>query len=502
MFKARFLIAILIVLFTTCYIWAEIPHITQPPADQSSDGFYSKYLDCNGISVKSSDKVADQALYRVNELLNQVLGTRPDLHKALAEAGVSYVIIGSEEEVTDIPEYSRMEPKEFWNERARGFGGRTTSCGEENLLNYPIDRYSDESIFIHELAHAIHGYGLKKVDPGFDKRLKDLYDSAMAKGLWKNDYASTNHSEYWAEAVQSFFNCNRENNWNHNDINTRDELEAYDPPIADLVREVFRITPQTDWQYKPLVKQPTVNPVPEGLTDEALLTRYVWCRGLPILGSDQVKEEAFLAAYDLIYNMFRYRHDILKAMIDGGLQVVITTLSDSAELNKTLQLRSMAQWKMKIKLKAGEVLPRLYVTVPQDSLLVNSKWRSLLMDRMALAAYYYTGLRPEDPDWNTRKHWQQYEIGLERMDVRFDQRVANLFQIAREKQLYGVMPDHTDRFEYWAAGVCAFFDSGTALVGKKAVNNRQDLLRLDPELADLVGEVFKHPQRVDWRLLK
>jgi hypothetical protein len=92
-----------------------------------------KHVSSGGLPILSSWKVRDAALSRANELIDGMLSNRPDIRKALIESGVRFVVIGADEQVTDIPEYSDMEPKEFWDERPRGFGGRIVSCGEEDL---------------------------------------------------------------------------------------------------------------------------------------------------------------------------------------------------------------------------------------------------------------------------------------------------------------------------------------------------------------------------------
>ncbi len=61
----------------------------------------------------------------------------------------------------------------------------------------------------------------------------------MKAGLWKAAYASVNHHEYFAEGVQSWFDNNRENDNEHNHVNTRAELIEYDPGLAAICREVF-----------------------------------------------------------------------------------------------------------------------------------------------------------------------------------------------------------------------------------------------------------------------
>ncbi len=112
-------------------------------------------------------------------------------------------------------------------------------CGEENLLGFDGDPYSTENILIHEFAHNIHLRGMVNLDPTFDDRLKETYERAMAEGLWKSKYASTNHAEYFAEGVQSWFNNNRQPDHDHNHVDTREELREYDPGLAAICEEVF-----------------------------------------------------------------------------------------------------------------------------------------------------------------------------------------------------------------------------------------------------------------------
>jgi hypothetical protein len=149
-----------------------------------------------------------------------------------------------------MPGFETFPGKDFWDARARGTGGSATdpycTCAEENVLGYPGDPYESECILIHEFAHNIHLRGLNNVDPTFDTRLKQAYDTAMKAGLWKGKYASVNHYEYFAEGVQSWFDDNRENDHDHNHVDTRAELIAYDPALAGFCREVFA---DTAFQY-------------------------------------------------------------------------------------------------------------------------------------------------------------------------------------------------------------------------------------------------------------
>jgi hypothetical protein len=211
------------------------------------DPFYQKYTNYDGLPILSSAKVSDGGLLEARYLIGQMLALRPDVVKALVKNRVQFVVMAPTEMTTDVPEQRGMKPKDYWDRRARGLGGRVTSCGEENLLNLRGDRYRNENILIHEFAHAIHNLGLRGTDPKFDGRLRETYARAIDAGLWKDTYAATNRGEYWAEGVQSYFDCNAPPNRGvHNDVNTREELAKYDPELFHLIDDVFK---QSKFRY-------------------------------------------------------------------------------------------------------------------------------------------------------------------------------------------------------------------------------------------------------------
>jgi predicted metalloprotease with PDZ domain len=206
--------------------------------------FYQKHLDYKGFSILSSAKVSDEGLYEARYLIDRLLGERQDILKAMIESGCRFMVMAPTEMTTDVPEQRHLknDPKTNWDTRARGLGGKLTSCGEENLLNLKGDRYRQENILIHEFNHAIHQQGLRTVDPTFNGRLKKAFDSAMEKGLWKGTYLTTNPAEYWAEGAQAYFDCMRP----QYGANTREKLREYDPDLFALVDEVYR---QSAYRY-------------------------------------------------------------------------------------------------------------------------------------------------------------------------------------------------------------------------------------------------------------
>ena len=217
--------------------------VTKPPTEMKLDAFYQKYTSAGGYPIVASGNVDDYALKEAAYLVNLMLAKRPDVRKAMVRNGSRLIVIAHNEFTTDIPEYSHMKPKDFWDARARGLGGNyddpVCSCAEENVLAYDGDPYDTENILIHEFAHNIHLLGLVSVDPTFDERLGQTYNLAMKAGLWKGKYASVNKAEYWAEGVQSWFNNNRPPDHDHNHVDTRRELREYDAGLSALCEEVF-----------------------------------------------------------------------------------------------------------------------------------------------------------------------------------------------------------------------------------------------------------------------
>ncbi len=226
-----------------------IPQATR--AAFALDPFYEKHVDADGFPVVSSHKVSAFALLEAAYLIDRMLTDRPDIRAALIRNRVRLAVMAYDERTTDIPEHSDLEPARFWDKRARGLGATfarpAVSCAEENMLGYPGDPYAAENILIHEFAHTMHEMGMNSIDDSFDADLQRAFDEATSEGLWQGTYAATNHKEYWAEGVQSWFDTNRPPDHQHNHVDTREELQEYDPKLAALIQSVYGDRP---WRYR------------------------------------------------------------------------------------------------------------------------------------------------------------------------------------------------------------------------------------------------------------
>jgi dipeptidyl aminopeptidase/acylaminoacyl peptidase len=468
--------------------------------------FYKKYLDINGLPVAASGEVADDALLRTRELVTHLLAGRPDVLGAMVKRGTRLIVIGKDQVYTDMPEYRHRPNPTYLNERVRGTGGfDVTSFGEENLLNLPLDRYDDESIAVHEFCHTIDA-ALYSIDPNWRKRLIQTYRDALGKGLWKNTYAGTNPGEYWAEICQSYFDCNRINNWNHGPVGTRELLAQYDPEGYELIRTTFRLTPANDWRYRPLRRQPSVIPPPTRFKFHPYYTKFTYARECPVLGSSRVSDEALLRANDTIRKMFAYRHDILKALIAHGARLVV--LGRGEKLSDLPEFKDARDQVGFDDLRFLDYSGRLkLLVVPEENVLGGHgdpfAGECMVVSAFARALYEVAGLRPVDPTFDRRRDKQQYELRVKRLDVTFDRRLQQLHDAALKKGLWKGTAAARVRAEYWAAGVAAYFDAagdGPAPLGAdRPITTREALRGYDPDLFALVDETMAYKGHVDWR---
>ena len=490
----------------------QIPKVTAPPKTffnlvperdrEAASKFYAKYIDVKGMPVVASKEVSSQALQRTYWIVTHLLAGRPDVIAAMVKNGMYLIIIGKDQVYTDMPEYRNTQNPAYMNERVRGTGGKPTSFGEENLLSLPIDRYDDESIGVHEFCHTIDST-LGSIDPKWSQKRNAAFRNARAKGLWENSYAAGNSAEFWAEACQSYFDCNRVNNWNHGPIGTREQLRAYDPETYELVRSTFNLSPEQDWRYSWLQKLPNVTAPPARFKIDPFYTKFSWAREFPVVGRG-ASDEALLKANDIIRKTFAYRHDILKALINDGVKLVVLgkkeRVADLPEFAGTGDLLSRSQdYSEKTKTL---VVAEENVLGDSDAPLVGG---SQTIRVLAKALYRVCASRPVDPNWDKRgRDVQQYELRVKRIDIDFDAKLKVAFDAAVAKGLWKGTPGFSDREAYWVEGVLAFFDAAgqtAAPVGAaQPIATREALMAFDEGLFKLMSETMAYEGHVDWRL--
>lgn len=254
--SSRFAICSAALALITALTWGYPKHRAEGRADQSAvrpeiqiinppeDGFFSKVLSFHGVLIKAPSVVVDEALYITYDRMAIETAHLPMVVTNLAAAGAELHIIGRDQVTTDLPEWRQDKhvPLDEYNgltrdQRTRGMGGLITSCGEENLLKLPSDRYRGRDICMHEFAHNIEGAGIPRtLRATFDAQ----YQISKSKGLWLNSYAGSNPAEYFAELTMWYFGT-------HGDLNMTgpkpedgpEGLKKYDPDAYKLLDDFY-----------------------------------------------------------------------------------------------------------------------------------------------------------------------------------------------------------------------------------------------------------------------
>ena len=268
-----------------------LPQIGPPPARLALHPFYTRTIEAAGIPISSSGKVPDAALRAAHSIVVEMLAHRPDLQRAMVRQGQRLVIMAQDEGTTDLPEQAdwkkptpddprlttcerkhyqewigRLTDQQYWNNRARGTGGLMTSGAAENLLGVPGTRYYGENIFVHEFSHAIMDVGIATADQPLLRRIQAAYHHAKATGLWKGEYGETTVNEYWAEGSQFWFESNKVVIVDGRRILNADDLAAYDPALAAVLRSVYgdrhRLSADVFWRHPSRVPETPAGAAP------------------------------------------------------------------------------------------------------------------------------------------------------------------------------------------------------------------------------------------------
>ena len=86
----------------------EVPEAVRERYHLDKD-FYKKHLDYKGFSILSSAKVSDEALFEARYLIDQLLGQREDILRAMIKDGCRFMVMAPTEMTTDVPEQRHLK---------------------------------------------------------------------------------------------------------------------------------------------------------------------------------------------------------------------------------------------------------------------------------------------------------------------------------------------------------------------------------------------------------
>ena len=199
-----------------------------PPLSLGLNIFYQKYLGAGGPAVVAPSEVADEKLIQAREIITGMLSSRTDLLATMA-ANRARVAIYNEERGTvhQLPEFRGIPPT-----LSTAYAWQAPN----NLVAGVPDGAGLCKSVIHEFAHLVEAaMKLQSNGQEFSSRLEAAYRAALDADRWKDLYASTNATEYWAETTMYWFLESLPPTL----ATTYSKLADYDPAAAKLVGEVF-----------------------------------------------------------------------------------------------------------------------------------------------------------------------------------------------------------------------------------------------------------------------
>lgn len=253
------------------------PVVIAPPAKFTIDAYYTKFSWAREFTVLGRG-ASDEALLAANDTIRKLFAYRHDLLKALIAADLKLVVLGRDERLADLPEIRALGDKAALDLTARCLSYnphvRLLVVAEENVAADPQEASVGDNQVLRVLASAVHevagkrpsdpNWGsrprnvwqqyelrVQRLDEGFDRRLAELYDQALARGHWRGTAAVHDRASYWVRGVLAYFDAAGQSSapaGSERPIVMREELQQYDANLFALVHETFAYGGKPDWR--------------------------------------------------------------------------------------------------------------------------------------------------------------------------------------------------------------------------------------------------------------
>jgi hypothetical protein len=180
--------------------------------------YYKQFLYTKGVEIKSTGKVAPDALYAAGDIVNTMLSGRQDISGCMADVDAGLAIIPKDEYVTTLPEFAFLKGRSDFTGRTyesfliRGLGaikGQPVSAtSEEQILGLSKDQYPHNRfphigfITVHEFAHGIQNLCFTQSDW---EQWGGFYDAALQAGIFPGTHMMHDVHEFFAVFSTAYF---------------------------------------------------------------------------------------------------------------------------------------------------------------------------------------------------------------------------------------------------------------------------------------------------------
>jgi len=214
-----------------------------------------------------------------------------------------------------------------------------------------------------------------------------------------------------------------------------------------------------------------ISDAPDHLGLAAFFTKYCDADGIAIVSSDEVSDVALQQAWYTVLNMLAPRPDVHEVMVNKRVKFAVFSVNDDVS--------SLPYF--------GDVDPAEAFAVASPSInypiATNSEGNLLCW----AGSQYYQGYHIAVHEFAHAIHMH----GLWYLDPDFDSRLEQLYNEAMDAGLWRGHYAATNHVEYWAEGVTEYFNASPTNYENHWVNTKSELLEHDPDLYELVDEVFR-----------
>ena len=171
--------------------------------------------------------------------------------------------------------------------------------------------------------------------------------------------------------------------------------------------------------------------------------KHVEANGIPVISSERVEDRALLVAKEIVEEMLAHREDVLEAMQTRGAYVGIMSrneLTTDIPEHRHLANDPSIDWNQRARGLGGTPANPI-TTAGEENLLclVNDRYRgeNLLVHEFAHSVHL---------------------IGIDLIEPGFDDELRQLYEEALARDLWTDTYAGSNRQEYWAEGIQAWFD--------------------------------------------
>jgi len=206
--------------------------------------------------------------------------------------------------------------------------------------------------------------------------------------------------------------------------------------------------------------------------------KYIDVQGLPVVAAQEVDDRALQRTYEIVTHMLAGRPDILKAMIDQAMYLIV--------IGKDQVYTDMPEYRNHPNPQYQN--ERVRGTGGRPTSFGEENLLSLPIDRY------------DDESIAVHEFSHTIDGTLGRMDPTWRERKEAVFRRARDKGLYRDTYAMSNAGEYWGEIVQAYFDTNRINNWNHGpIGRREQLKAYDPEGYELVRTTFNLSPRQDWR---